>query len=67
MVKKEFTVYTLKNENEIVYIGITYDFFKEQKMNIQILEKNLLVSAFLENCIHSKMLNIWRNWMSTIC
>ncbi len=28
MVKKEYTVYTLKNENEIVYIGITNDFLR---------------------------------------
>jgi predicted GIY-YIG superfamily endonuclease len=28
MVKKEYTVYNLKNENEIVYIGITSDFLR---------------------------------------
>ena len=28
MVKKEYTVYKLKNENEIVYIGITNDFLR---------------------------------------
>ena len=28
MVKKEYTVYNLKNENEIVYIGITNDFLR---------------------------------------
>ncbi|MCJ7570942.1 MAG: GIY-YIG nuclease family protein [Candidatus Thermoplasmatota archaeon] len=28
MVKKEYTVYTLKNENEIVFIGITNDFLR---------------------------------------